>query len=299
MDYPKGNLVAIGGAINNKGQEEQRLDQYEEGILEQIVAIASSEHKPIIEIITSASLVPDDAAADYLECFSKLGCKKANHLKITTRKEAQQQKYIDRIRSCDCVVFTGGDQLRLCSLLGGTPVIDIIKKKYMEEAFTVAGVSAGAAAMSQTMISSGTHGKGYRKGDIELSLGFGFLHDVIVDTHFDRRGRFGRLVQAVLTQPGAIGIGLGEDTGVVVCKGHEMKAIGSSSVVIIDGTGIQYSNIASIDRGMAISAEDLKVHLMSNGDVYKIANRKYRGALSTDEQEPEALPRVEKIIQEQ
>lgn len=279
MNYPKGKLVAVGGAINSNEEEEHALVHYEEGILEQIVALLSQKHNPLIEIITSASLIPDATAADYIDCLKKLGCKSVNHLKITARKEAYQKNCIERVSRCDCIVFTGGDQLRLYALLRNTPIINCIKAKYKEEAFVVAGISAGAAAMGQTMISAGNAGKAYYKGTIELAIGFGFMPDVIIDTHFDKRGRFARLAQAVITHPEAIGIGLGEKTGVMVSKGNDMKAIGSGSVVIIDGAHLLYSNIASVDTGKAISAENLKVHLMSNKDIYDLTERKFRKVL--------------------
>ena len=281
MKHPKGKLVAVGGAINSNEQDEHALSNYEEGILEHIVHLTSKQQNAIIEIITSASLVPDEAAADYITCFRKMGCKKVNHLKITEREQALAKTCVERVGKCDCVIFTGGDQSRLCSLLGETPMLEKIKEKYEREDFVIAGVSAGAAAMSQTMISAGNAGKAYHKGTVKLSVGFGFLQNVIIDTHFDKRGRFGRLVQAVLLQPALIGLGVGENTGVIVQKGFELTAIGSSSVVIVDATHLSFSNIHSIASGQAIAAEDLKVHLICNGDIYNMIDKKFKRAQSS------------------
>jgi cyanophycinase len=172
-------------------------------------------------------------------------------------------------------MFSGGDQLKLCSVLGGTSFLTRLKERYNDEHFLIAGTSAGAAAMSATMICGGPEDKAYLKGEVDLSIGFGLMQNVIIDTHFDARGRFGRLAQAISTQPGEIGIGLDEDTGIIVEKGHRLKAIGSSSVVIIDGSNIRHNNIADIKSGMPISVANLKVHILSNSDVYDIETHEF------------------------
>ncbi|RYZ57536.1 MAG: cyanophycinase [Chitinophagaceae bacterium] len=156
----------------------------------------------------------------------------------------------------------------------------MLRERYETEHFVIAGTSAGAAAMSNTMICGGDETKAYLKGKVELSIGFGFLREVIIDTHFDARGRFGRLVQAIAAQPGAVGIGLDEDTGVIIEKGTKMSAIGSSSVVVIDGTSISHNNIADIRNGMPISVANLVVHMMTHSDVFDINSRVFTGVSS-------------------
>jgi cyanophycinase len=175
-------------------------------------------------------------------------------------------------------MFSGGNQLRLSSLFGGTRFLDILKQRYEEGNFLIAGTSAGAMAMSNTMIYEGNAAIANLKGEVKITTGLGLMQNVIIDTHFDKRGRFNRLAQAVAAQPGAIGIGLGEDTGIVVVAGHELKAIGSGSVVIIDGKNIEYNNIADIAFGKPISVENIIVHIMSKGDVYDLHSRKFKGA---------------------
>jgi cyanophycinase len=160
-------------------------------------------------------------------------------------------------------------------VLGGTQFLKLIREKYEEEYFVIAGTSAGAAAMSNTMICGGNENKAFMKGEVELSLGFGFLSNVIIDTHFDARGRFGRLVQAIAAQPGAIGIGLDEDTGVIIEKGHRMKAIGSSSVVVVDGSHVVCNNIARIKAGMPLSVSNINVHVMSQADTFDLITREF------------------------
>ncbi|MBA2746766.1 MAG: cyanophycinase, partial [Flavisolibacter sp.] len=235
MQHPKGFLIAVGGA-EDKGKEEEKerqnsLDFFKEGILHQIIQLIGKKTEPKIEVITAASTIPDEVGQIYKKAFKKLGYIDIGHLKITSREEADSKKVLERLEKCNCILFSGGDQVRLCSLLGGTEFLNITRERYEKEHFVIAGTSAGAAAMSNTMICGGDESQAYLKGRVELSMGLGFLQEVIIDTHFDARGRFGRLVQAIASQPGAIGIGLDEDTGVIIEKGTRLKAIGSSSVV--------------------------------------------------------------------
>lgn len=284
MQLPKGVLIAVGGA-EDKGSEEEKerqnsLDFFKQGILNEIVGYCGKKAEPKIEVVTTASSIPDEVAQVYKKAFKKLGCIDIGHLKITKREEADSKKVLERLEKCNGILFSGGDQLRLCSVLGGTEFMDILHERYETEHFVIAGTSAGAAAMSNTMICGGDETKAYLKGKVELSIGFGFLREVIIDTHFDARGRFGRLVQAIAAQPGAVGIGLDEDTGVIIEKGTKMSAIGSSSVVVIDGTSISHNNIADIRNGMPISVANLLVHMMTHSDVYDINSRTFTGVSS-------------------
>jgi cyanophycinase len=281
MQQPKGYLIAIGGA-EDKGSEEEKerqnsLDFFKEGILQHIIQLTGKKTPPKIEVITAASTIPDEVGQIYKKAFKKLGTLDIGHLKITSREEADNKKTLERLEKCNCILFSGGDQVRLCSLLGGTEFLDIARERYEKEHFVIAGTSAGAAAMANTMICGGDESQAYLKGRVELSIGLGFLQEVIIDTHFDARGRFGRLVQAIAAQPGAIGIGLDEDTGVIIEKGTKLRAIGSSSVVVVDGSSIKHNNIADIKSGMPISVASLQVTIMTNSDVYDINTREFSG----------------------
>jgi len=275
---PKGYLIAVGGA-EDKGEEAQvrknRLDFFSEGILKQIVELAGKKVHPKIELITTASSIPDEIAQVYKKAFKRLGCDEVGHLRLRSREEAENKKVLERLEKCNCILFSGGDQLKLCSALGGTQFIKIVEDRYYDEHFVIAGTSAGAAAMSNTMICGGNENRAFMKGEVEMNIGFGLLHNVIIDTHFDARGRFGRLVQAIATQPGAIGIGLDEDTGVIVEKGSRIKAIGASSVVIVDGSHVACNNIAAIKNGMPLSVSNISVHVMSQSDVFDLATREF------------------------
>jgi cyanophycinase len=285
MQHPKGILIAIGGA-EDKGSEAEKerrnsLDFFKQGILQHIIELAGKKSTPRIEVITTASSIPDEVGQIYKKAFKKLGLVDIGHLKITNRDEADAKKTLERLEKCNCLMFSGGDQLRLCSILGGTEFMDVVRERFEKEHFVIAGTSAGAAAMSNTMICGGEENKAYLKGQVELGIGFGFLREVIIDTHFDARGRFGRLVQAIAAQPGAIGIGLDEDTGVVIEKGSRLRAIGSSSVVIVDGSSISHNNIADIKSGMPISVANLQVTIMTNSDLYDMDMREYAGVKFT------------------
>ncbi len=283
MTYPLGHLVAVGGA-EDKGTDlekgilqRNRLNFFELGILKNIVSLIGADG-PSVEVITTASSIPDEVAQNYKDAFEKLGCLNVGHMRIRNREDAALPEYIERLNACNCVMFSGGNQLRLSSIFGGTNFLDVLKQRYQEGNFLIAGTSAGAMAMSNTMIYEGSAAIANLKGEVKITTGLGLLQNVIIDTHFDQRGRFNRLAQAVAAQPGAIGIGLGEDTGVIVSLGHELKAIGSGSVVIIDGKHIEYNNIADIDFGMPISVENIVVHIMSKGDIYNLETRKFIGA---------------------
>jgi cyanophycinase len=293
LNIPKGYLVSVGGA-EDKGTdleigiiERNRLSFFELGILSNIIQLIkkTDDDQPLIEVLTTASSIPDEVFDNYKDAFNKLGCNKVGHLRIRAREDAAHADYLQRIKQCNCIMISGGNQLRLSSILGGTEFLDIIKSRYENEQFVIAGTSAGAMAMSNTMIYEGNAAKANLKGEVKITTGLGLMQNVIIDSHFDKRGRFNRLAQAVAANPGAIGIGLGEDTGVIVTNGTELKAIGSGSVVIVDGKMIEYNNIGDVQFGQPISVQNLLVHIMSLGDHYNILTRKFLGhiVLNTEE----------------
>ncbi len=280
MSNPKGKLIAIGGA-EHKGTELEiggfhlnNLNFFELGILRRVVEEAGGVNARI-EVITTASMIPYEVGENYLDAFGKIGCTNIGLLHIRTRQDAMNNEYIERIRECDAVMFSGGNQLRLSATDGGTEFLSILKKRYKEENFVIAGTSAGAMAMSNTMIYEGNAARAHLKGEVKITTGLGFVNNVIIDSHFEKRGRFGRLAQAVAANPGCIGIGLGEDTGMLITEGNKMEAIGSGLVMIVDGHDILHSNIADIPDGNPISLENLKVHFCEKGNGYLIRERKF------------------------
>ena len=280
MSSPKGKLIAIGGAehkgteLEADGFQRNNLNFFELGILRRVVEEAGGTAARI-EVITTASMIPYEVGENYLNAFGKIGCTNIGVMHIRTRQDAMNKEFIDRIRECDAVMFSGGNQLRLSATDGGTEFLSILKQRYKEENFLIAGTSAGAMAMSNTMIYEGNAARAHLKGEVKITTGLGFINSVIIDSHFEKRGRFGRLAQAVAANPGCIGIGLGEDTGMLITDGNKMEGIGSGLVVIIDGHDILHSNIADIPDGNPISLENLKVHFCEKGNGYLIKERKF------------------------
>jgi cyanophycinase len=281
MSLPKGKLIAIGGA-EDKGTDLEKgeinrnnLNFFELGILNRIVE-ESGGTAAKIEVVTTASMIPYEVGENYLDAFGKIGALNVNVMHIRNRADAMQEEYHRRVKECDTIMFSGGNQLRLSTIFGGTPFLKTVMERYDKEAaFTVAGTSAGAMAMSNTMIYEGNASRAHLKGEVKITTGLGFIDSVIIDSHFEKRGRFGRLAQTVATNPACIGIGLGEDTGMLITEGNKMEAIGSGCVMIIDGHDISFSNIADIPDGNPYSIENLKVHICEKGNGYLISERKF------------------------
>lgn len=279
MQFAKGKLLAIGGA-EDKGTDlevgdiqRNNLNFFELGILRRIVE-ETGGHDTRIEVITTASMIPHEVGDNYLNAFGKVGCTDVGVMNIRNRTDTSNPDFLARIRVCDAVMFSGGNQMRLTSTFGGTEFLQILLQRYHDESdFLVAGTSAGAMAMSNTMIYEGNATKAHLKGEVKITTGLSFMRDVIFDSHFEKRGRFGRLAQAIATNPACIGIGLGEDTGMLITQGNKMEAIGSGLVMIVDGHDIKHSNIADIPDGNPISIENLKVHFCEKGNGYMVKER--------------------------
>ncbi|MCZ2083853.1 MAG: cyanophycinase [Flavobacteriales bacterium] len=275
-----GKLMIIGGAVNKGSFSETDYDQnieknlnfFERGILRKIISESRLKENSVIEIITTASQIPQIVGPEYKKAFEFLGAKNVNILDITNRDQANSDAISARATAADVVMFTGGDQLRLTSILGGTRFHDIILQKYQEEDFIYAGTSAGAAAASENMIYQGSSSEALLKGEIKTTQGLGFIENVIVDTHFVQRGRIGRLFQAVVNNPRTLGIGLGEDTGLFIDK-DIMTAIGSGLVILVDGRFIKDTNLTNIQLGQPISIDNLIVHVLSQNDFYDLKSK--------------------------
>jgi cyanophycinase len=259
---PKGLLVAVGG---NEDKEHDLI------ILRKIVSLIKIQTVNI-EIITTASEIPEEVGEMYYRSFNRIGNTVVRFMHIITREQAEEKQFIERLKNCDVVFFTGGDQLRISSILGGTLFLDTILNKYFTEECIIAGTSAGATAMSQTMIFDGESGEALIKGSVNVTAGIGLVKNLIIDSHFIKRGRFSRLMELISSSPGHIGIGLGEDTGIIIRNGYLIEAIGNGLVVIFNGKFIKHSNISYIDKGQAIAVENMHVHVIVDGYGYDILN---------------------------
>jgi cyanophycinase len=225
-------------------------------------------------VITTASQIPELVSTEYISAFNHLGVNHINILDIRTREDASNPEYLQRIRNADVVMFSGGDQLRLSAIFGGTEFLQILKQRYQDDNFVIAGTSAGAAAASAHMIYRGSSNEALIKGHVQITAGLGFIDSVFIDTHFVQRGRIGRLLYAVASNPGILGIGLGEDAGLLITEGSMMEAIGSGLIILVDGRNMVETNIYDVEIGAPVSIENLKVHVMSIYDKYDLLQHK-------------------------
>jgi cyanophycinase len=281
MKIPRGKLIIIGGSEHKGDGDEKARDRrdsnpdfMEQEILRRIIDECNPKARTI-EIIPTASGIPEEVGDDYMEAFKNLDCADAGVLDIRTREDANDTKILQRLKKAGAILFSGGDQLRLSTVLGGTEALDIIYDRYLNNDFVIAGTSAGAMVMSNSMIIEGRGEEAFFKGNLRITSGFSFIGGVIIDTHFIKRGRFGRLAQAVAINPSCVGIGLEEDTAVVVEKGYMLEAIGSGNVIIIDGHSIKNSNIMDADEGAPISIDSMTVHVLARGDGYDLERREF------------------------
>jgi cyanophycinase len=274
----QGKLVIIGGAVDKGSFTETDLDKnasinlnfFEKGILKRIIDESKFNKESRIEIITTASKVPREIGPEYVKALNFLGALNVDVLYIEKREQATDPEILARLKAADVVMFTGGDQLRLTSILGGTAFDDMLIDKYKNEDFIYAGTSAGAAAASNNMIYQGSSSEALLKGEVKITSGLGLIDGVIIDTHFVQRGRIGRLFQAVVGNPKVLGIGLGEDTGLLITNGRQMEAIGSGLVILVDGHEIKDTNLTQIELGEPISINHLVTHVMSKNDTFDL-----------------------------
>ena len=281
MTKPKGILIVIGGEVampwTVNGEAEDMNGETPETsaeIMNKFCELLPGE-KARIEIIPTASGLPEESFQHYYNAFKKLGFENVGNLNIRKREEASDPKFVERVKQADGFLFTGGDQLRLTTILGGTDFLKVLIERYIQTPVVIAGTSAGAMAMSDTMIYEGSSHEAMRKGEVKFSSGFGLLDNVIIDTHFVKRGRFGRLFQAVTGNPSVLGIGLGEDTSLLIRKGDIQEVIGSGLIIIVDGSTMKHTNMAAISEGEMISAENIRIHVMVPGDRLHLSDRKY------------------------
>lgn len=274
---PKGKLVIIGGAVdlgsslsyNENISHPHYIKFFERGILKRMITESSKGEDSVVEVITTASKIPEIVGAEYIKSFNQLQVGNVNVLDIRSRDVASSPEVKERIKNADVVMFSGGDQLRLSAIFGGTELLKILKERYQNESFIIAGTSAGAAAASTNMIYRGNSSEALIKGEVQITGGLGFIDDMIIDTHFVQRGRMGRLFYAVASNPGMLGIGLGEDAGLLI-KGNTMEAIGSGLTILVDGRYINETSIYDVEIGSPVSIDNLKVHVMSIFDKYDL-----------------------------
>lgn len=259
----KGNLIIIGGAEDKKGEKE---------ILKEVCSKIDKENEKLI-IATIATELPKEVGAEYTDIFKKLGVKNIDILDIAQRDDACRESNVALIKNASLVFFTGGDQLRITSLVGGTPLYDALKQS-VENGCVFVGTSAGASVVSDTMIITGEDEESPKKWTLKMSPGLGLIKDVIIDQHFAQRGRIGRLLTGVAENPESLGIGIDEDTAIMVNPKAEFQVIGSGAVYVIDGSSISYTNVSEQYPEEVLSMFDIKMHVLKCGDKFALSERR-------------------------
>lgn len=223
-------------------------------------------------IATVASSEPEGYFEAYRPVFEELGVTDLVELYVENRDQAHDKGKLALLEGAAGVYFTGGDQLRITSQMGDTPLERRIYELHREGA-VIAGTSAGASVMSDTMLVRGSGAESHRIGDLRMAAGLGLVKDVVIDQHFAERGRIGRLLGAVSQNPRTLGIGIDEDTAIVV-EGDSFRVIGSGGVTIVDGHRISHSNIADAEPERVLSLFDVTLHVLGAGDRFDIARRR-------------------------
>ncbi|HBR53844.1 MAG TPA: cyanophycinase [Flavobacteriaceae bacterium] len=270
----KGILIPIGGN-EDKGVEEHEvyhLEFIEEGILSRVVKESGGIDASIV-IIPTASSIPDEVGENYLDAFGKLGCTNLHVMNIRDRDQSETPENIKRMKNADCVMFSGGNQSKITEKIGGTTLHKIMHERYQNEKFVIAGTSAGAMCMSKEMISGGSSQESFIKGAVKMKEGMAFIPELIIDSHFIRRGRFGRMAEAVAKFSDLIGVGLAEDTGVVV-KNNTFEVIGSGMVILFNARKAKHNNHHLLTKGTPMSLTNLKTHILAKGDRFNIKKKK-------------------------
>jgi len=259
-----GRLIAIGG------NEDKCNDLL---VLKRVVKEVGKTNFSVA-VITTASNEPEVRGKEYFDVFTVLGAEHIEILNIRERSQASDKELIKKIENVDLIFLGGGDQLRLTTIIGGSKFLEAMTKR-LHEGVVIAGTSAGAAVFSETMIYEGKSEYGLLKGLVLTTSGFGFVENIVFDTHFMARGRLGRLIQIVTTNPTCIGVGIGEDSGVIFRNDHTMEVIGTGQIVIVDGSKISHSNIMNIEPGHSIAVENIVIHSLVSGYSYNFKSRRF------------------------
>jgi cyanophycinase len=255
----KGCLIIIGG-------HEDRKD--ERVILREV---ARHVRGGKLVLATVASHQPEGYFEEYQRAFSDLDIGELVELYVEDRSEAGDRDKLSVLDDAAGIFFSGGDQLRITSQIGDTGIEAKVRALY-ERGGVVAGTSAGASVMSETMLVKGTSQVTHRIGDLHMAPGIGLIRDVIIDQHFAERGRFGRLIGAVAHNPRVLGLGIDEDTAAIV-QDDRLEVIGSGAVYVVDGTHVTHSNVAEAQSECALALHNVRVHVLPDGNGFDLKER--------------------------
>jgi cyanophycinase len=259
--HEPGELIIIGGHEEKEGDPE---------ILKVVAERAS---KGMLLVATLASSVAMEQWQEYRRVFQKLGVKKIEHLDLETRAEAADDARAELVKQAKLIFFTGGDQLRITSSFGGSRLCELMRSRH-SEGLPIAGTSAGASVMSETMLVSGPSDDSHRVGDaLRMAPGLGLTREFVVDQHFAQRGRLSRLLGAVAQNPRLLGIGIDENTAVISREGESFEVIGEGAVYVINGQCITFTNLSESEPDNTISVHGVRLDVLSRGDRFDVEKR--------------------------
>ena len=257
----RGWIVPIGGAENKENDRR---------ILRRFVEVSGSADADIVVIPTASKM--HETGTRYEAIFRDLGAARVTVMDFDTRRDCQEPNRLQRIDEATGIFFTGGNQLRLTALLGGTPVAQLIRKRNAS-GVTVGGTSAGASILSEHMIAFGDEGSSVVAGSVRLAPGLGLTNRFVFDQHFRERDRLGRLITALAYNPFAIGIGLDEDTAVFIGPDEVLEVEGSGGVTVVDASDLSFSSADSVSEGQPVAILGLKVHVLTPGTTFDLNTR--------------------------
>jgi len=257
----RGWIVPIGGAENKENDPR---------ILERFIAVSGGSQADIVVIPTASRL--HETGPRYESLFRELGARRVTVMDFDTRRDCQEPGRLQRLEEASGIFFTGGNQLRLTTLLGGTPVAKLIRRR-SANGVTVGGTSAGASILSEHMIAFGDEGPSVISGSVRLAPGLGLTNRFVIDQHFRQRDRLGRLITALAYNPFAVGIGLDEDTAVFIGPDETLEVEGSGGVTVVDASEVSFSSMDSVSEGQPICMLGLKVHILVAGATFNLHTR--------------------------
>ncbi|HKS29603.1 MAG TPA: cyanophycinase [Pyrinomonadaceae bacterium] len=257
----KGKLVIIGGAEEREG---------ECGVLKEFITLAGGARARIV-VMTVATDLYKEAMTEYRAAFKSLGVDHIEAFDVSQRLDTQDEKALAALEKATGIFFTGGDQLKITALLGGTKMHDLLHERF-RKGTVIAGTSAGAAMMSNSMFISGASDNNPRFGGMEIGPGMDFLVGAMIDTHFSQRGRMGRLLTAVAHYPQDLGFGIDENTAMVV-EGREFRVVGEGAVTVVDAGAITFTNLPDIGEDESLALYDVKIHVLPEGHRFDLEKR--------------------------
>ena len=270
----KGTIIPIGGN-EDKGthrDESSKLNFIQKSILSRVIQ-ECKKPEPLIVVIPTASSIPVEVGEKYQAAYGQFNHVRIHILDIQEKWQAEDPEHLRWIAEADCVMFSGGNQSKITRTIYDTSMHELLMRRYQQEEFVIAGTSAGAMSMSKEMITGGKSTEALFKGAVKTGKGLGFIPELVIDSHFIVRGRFGRVMEAVARFPYLLGVGLAENTGLVIKNGADCEVIGSGMVILVDPSRLTHNFEDILEKGTPMSLSNLIVHVLSVGDHFRLDNR--------------------------